>query len=281
MKRIDLHTHTVFSDGSMTPTELIFHAKERGLAAVAVADHDSVDGVKEAALAGERAGIETIPAVELSARSDTETHILGYFLNPDSPALTAALRRIRETRVQRIEETCEMLAKRNIFISLDEVRQKAGNGILCRAHIAVLMTEKGYCSSPRAAFAEWLNVGRPCYSETQALGDTEAIELIRQAGGDAYLAHLHLTKKSGDELERFLRRLIEAGLTGIEGYYTDYTAEMEREYRRLAKKYNLKLSGGTDFHGAFKPHIRIGVGLGNLEIPYSALERMREGRTAL
>ena len=274
-KYIDLHTHTVCSDGSMTPAELVRHARASGLAAVAVSDHDTADGVKEAVAAGKEAGIEVVPAIELSAISDTETHILGYFIDPDSEALVAAVDNIRAIRTQRIGETCEMLEKYNIYVTLDEVKAKAGGGILCRAHIAKLMTEKGYSTSPKAAFNEWLNVGCPCYSESQALTDTEAVELIRKAGGDAYLAHLHLTKKSGDDLDAFVKHLADAGLTGIEGYYTDYTPEMAETYRNLAKKYNLKISGGTDFHGSFKPHISIGRGLGEMRIPYSVLENMK------
>lgn len=273
---IDLHTHTICSDGSMTPAELVRHAKTSGLSAVAVSDHDTADGVREAIKTGTETGIEVIPAIELSAASDTETHILGYFIDPDSPALISAVDYIRDIRTKRIGETCNLLAKYNIHITLDEVKEKAKGGILCRAHIAKLMTEKGYSESPKEAFRQWLNTGCPCYSESQALTDTEAVDLIRKTGGDAYLAHLHLTKKFGDELERFIRRLMDAGLTGIEGYYTDYTPEMERTYRGLAEKYGLKLSGGTDFHGAFKPHISIGRGLGGLEIPDSVLQKMKK-----
>lgn len=273
---IDLHTHTIRSDGSMTPAELVRHAKAGGLSAVAVSDHDTADGVKEAIKTGTKIGIEVIPAIELSAISDTETHILGYFIDPDSPALLSAVDYIRDIRTKRMGETCDMLAKYNIRIALDEVKEKAKGGILCRAHIAKLMTEKGYSESPKAAFNQWLNAGCPCYSESQALTDTEAIELIRKAGGDAYLAHLHLTKKSGDELEQFIKHLLDAGLTGIEGYYTDYTPEMERTCRGFSEKYGLKLSGGTDFHGTFKPHISIGRGLGGLEIPDSVLEKMKK-----
>lgn len=275
-KYIDLHTHSTCSDGSMTPTELVLHAKEAGLSAVALSDHDTADGVREAVETGKRCGVEVIPAIELSAKSETETHILGYFIDPTSPALSSAVDYIRDVRTQRIGETCELLAKYGMDVTLDEVKQKAGGGILCRAHLAKIMTEKGYSTSPKEAFSKWLNVGCPAYSESQALSDTEAIELIRKAGGDAYLAHLHLTKKPHDELEAFVKRLVGEGLCGIEGYYTDYTPEMECEYRALAKKYGLKLSGGTDFHGAFKPHISIGVGLGGLKIPYSVLENMKK-----
>ena len=273
---IDLHTHSTCSDGSMSPRELVYHAKANGLSAVAVSDHDTADGVKEAIAAGKEVGIEVIPAIELSAKSDTETHILGYFIDPDAPALRKAVDYIRAVRTERIGETCDMLKQYNIDVTLDEVKALAAGGILCRAHIARIMTDKGYSASPKAAFAEWLNVGCPCYSESQALTDTEAVSLIREAGGDAYLAHLHLTKKPPEALDAFVKRLAEEGLTGIEGYYTDYTDEMAVEYRALAAKYRLKISGGTDFHGAFKPHISIGRGLGNLSIPYAVLERMKE-----
>ncbi len=274
-KLIDLHTHSTFSDGSMTPTELVMHAKKAGLSAIAVSDHDTCEGVNEALSAGSNYGVEVIPAIELSAASDTETHILGYFIDLDSKALTEAVSYIRDVRTKRIAETCEMLEKYGIHVSIDEVREKANGGILCRAHLAKIMTEKGYSTSPKDAFAKWLNVGCPCYSDSQALSDTEAIELINRSGGDAYLAHLHLTKKPHDELDKFVKRLTEVGLCGIEGYYTDYTPEMETEYRCLAKKYGLKISGGSDFHGSFKPHIAIGRGLGEMKISYSVLENMR------
>ena len=275
-RHIDLHTHSTCSDGSMTPRELVRHAKASGLSAVAVSDHDTADGVKDALDEGEKIGIEVIPAIELSAKSATETHILGYFIDPDSKILADAVDEIRRVRSERIGETCLMLREHGIDVKIEEVRAAAKGGILCRAHIARIMTDKGYSSSPKEAFAKWLNVGCPCYSESQALTDTEAIRLIRDAGGDAYLAHLHLTKKPPEELDSFVARLASEGLCGIEGYYTDYTPEMETEFRGLAAKYNLKLSGGTDFHGTFKPHIRIGAGTGNLKIPYSVLADMKK-----
>lgn len=276
MDRIDLHTHSTASDGSMTPAELVRHAKASGLRAMALSDHDTVDGVDEAMAAGHESGIEVIPAIELSAVSATETHILGYFIDPHAPSLTSALDRIRAIRVERLTETCGMLRDHGIDVSIDEVRAIAGGGVLCRAHIARIMTDKGYAASPRDAFNRWLNVGCPCYSETQAITDEEAISLIRSAGGDAYLAHLHLTKLPDDELDAFVTRLASAGLSGIEGYYTDYTADMAKKYRALAKKYGLAISGGTDFHGSFKPHIAIGRGLGNMEIPYTVLAEMKK-----
>lgn len=272
---IDLHTHSVCSDGSMTPGELVRHAKEQGLAAIALSDHDTADGVKDAMDEGKRLGVEVIPAIELSCQSAAETHILGYFIDPDSLPLRRKLTEIRRVREARVAENCAKLQRLGIAVSLEEVRKKARGGILCRAHIAKIMAEKGVVATPKEAFARYLDPGRPAHAQTQAISDEEAIALIREAGGDAYLAHLHLTGLTGDALDAFVRRLSEAGLTGLEGYYTDYTPSMTEEIRTLAEKYRLKLSGGTDFHGAFKPHIQLGRGLGNLAIPYAVLAEMK------
>ena len=275
MKTIDLHTHTVCSDGSMTPRELVRHAKESGLSAVAVSDHDSVSGVAEALDEGERIGIEVVPAIELSAQSATETHILGYFIDITNKDLLSALACAKAVRIERQEEICSKLNALGFDITMDEVRELAGSDILCRAHFARLMVKKGMIGSVRQAFDEYLANGRPAFSGREALTDVQAVRLINGAGGMAFCAHLHLTRKPPDELEKFLRRLKAEGLAGVEGYYTEYTPQMQEEFQALAKKLGLCISGGTDFHGAFKPHISIGKGLGNMAIPYSVLENMK------
>ncbi|MGI6716085.1 MAG: PHP domain-containing protein [Eubacteriales bacterium] len=276
MKTIDLHTHSTCSDGSMTPSQLVRHAKEAGLSAIALSDHDSISGVAEAVEEGKRQGVEVIPAVELSAQSDTETHILGYFIDITNKELLSALQYAKQVRYEREVETCEKLNNIGFEITMHEVEEIAETDILCRAHFAKVMVKKGYVSSVKEAFEKYLNVGKPAYSGKQALTDTQAVELINNAGGIAFLAHLHLTKKPLPELKEFLIRLKNAGLAGVEGYYTDYTPETEQEYRSLASELGLVLSGGTDFHGAFKPHIAIGRGYGNLEIPYEILEKMKK-----
>ena len=276
MKLIDLHTHTVCSDGSMTARELVRHAKESGLSAVAVSDHDSVSGVADALDEGERVGIEVIPAVELSAQSQTETHILGYFIDINNKELLDALAYAKTVRIERQEEICRKLNGLGFALTMDEVRKLAGSDILCRAHFARLMVQKGYVGSVKQAFDEYLANGRPAFSGREALTDTQAVKLINGAGGMAFCAHLHLTRKPPEELEAFLLRLKSQGLAGVEGYYTEYTPQMQEEYRRLAQKLGLCISGGTDFHGAFKPHISIGKGLGNMAIPYSVLENMKK-----
>lgn len=278
MKVIDLHTHSTCSDGSMTPSRLVSHAKDSGLSAIALTDHDSISGVAEAVEEGKKTGVEVIPAVELSAISDTETHILGYFIDINNRELQKALEYAKQVRYEREVETCRKLNELGFDITMEEVEAEAETDILCRAHFAKVMVKKGYAPSVKEAFEQYLNVGKSAYSKKQALTDIQAVELINNAGGIAFLAHLHLTKKPLPELKEFLIKLKNAGLAGVEGYYTDYTPQMERDYQSLAEESGLILSGGTDFHGAFKPHIAIGRGYGNLEIPYVILEKMKEYR---
>lgn len=276
MKYIDLHTHSIHSDGTMTPSEVVSAAKAAGLAAIALSDHDTVAGVKEAVAEGERLGVEVVPAIELSAKSETETHILGYFIDPDNTALLEKTEYIKEVRILRQEQVCRNLQNLGVGVTMEEIRSIAGSDVLCRAHFAKIMVKKGYASSVKDAFDRYLGVGRPAYSDTQALTDVEAVRLIKDAGGLAFVAHLHQTKRSPESLEVFLRRLKEEGLDGVEGYYTEYTPEMGEEYRALANRLGLMLSGGSDFHADNKPHISIGRGLGDLYVPYSLLEEMKK-----
>ena len=282
MKRIDLHTHSLCSDGAQTPADVVRTAAAAGLSAIALSDHDCITGVQEAMDTGKALGVEVIPAVELSAQSDTELHILGYFVDIHNKKLQDAMAYALQVRDERQEETCRKLNEQGFQITMDELREEAhGNPVLCRAHFAQIMVRKGYAESVKDAFSRYLSVGCYAYSNRQALTATEAVSLIREAGGIAVAAHLHLIKKPDDELKEYLKSLIPYGLDGIEGYYTDYTPEMQERYQAMAKELGLVISGGTDYHGANKPHITIGQGRGNLEIPYSVLDGLRERHAAI
>ncbi|MBQ7769471.1 MAG: PHP domain-containing protein [Oscillospiraceae bacterium] len=275
MKRIDLHTHSLCSDGAQVPTEVVRTAAEAGLAAIALSDHDCIDGVQEAMDAGKALGVEVIPAVELSAQSDTELHILGYFIDIHNKKLQDMMAYALQVRDERQEEVCRKLNEQGFDITMDELREEANGKVLCRAHFAKIMVRKGYAESVKDAFNRYLSVGCYAYSNRQALTGPEAVSLIREAGGIAVAAHLHLIKMPDDELKEYLKSLIPYGLDGIEGYYTDYTPDMEQRYRAMAEELGLVISGGTDYHGANKPHISIGKGKGDLEIPYSVLDGLR------
>ena len=277
MKRIDLHTHSLCSDGAQTPADVVRTAKEAGLSAIALSDHDCITGVQEAIDTGNALGVEVIPAVELSAQSDTELHILGYFVDIHNKKLQDTMAYALQVRDERQEETCRKLNEQGFAITMEEARAEAhGNPVLCRAHFAQIMVRKGYAESVKDAFNRYLSVGCYAYSNRQALTGPEAVSLIREAGGIAVAAHLHLIKKPDEELRQYLKALIPYGLDGVEGYYTDYTPDMEQRYQAMAKELGLVISGGTDYHGANKPHIAIGKGRGNLQIPYCVLEGLRK-----
>ncbi|MBQ8762721.1 MAG: PHP domain-containing protein [Clostridia bacterium] len=275
-KYIDLHTHSLKSDGSMTPTEVVAEAKKAGLAAIALSDHDTVDGVREAVEAGKKLGVEVIPAIEFSVQSKTETHILGYFIDIENPDLLKMLKEVVNLRIERNYVTCSRLNELGFDITLEEVRALAPNNFVGRAHFARVLMDKGYISSVKEGFDKYMSVGKYAYCEKQRLTARDAIELIKKCGGISFLAHPHLTKLPDDELKEFLVELKGCGLCGLEGYYTDYTPEMQEKYQSMAKELGLMISGGTDFHAKMKPHISIGTGLGNMKIPYSVIENMKK-----
>lgn len=274
-KLIDLHTHSTCSDGSMSPRELVRYAAQKGLAAIALTDHDSVSGVEEAVDEGKRVGLEVVPAIELSVQSETETHILGYDIDIHHPLLKKALDGVMDARNTRTLNHCKKLNELGFDVTMEEAYAIAPSGIIGRAHFARIMMEKGYVSSVKEGFDKWLGVGKPAYDGTQALTAQEAVKLIKDIGGYAFVAHPHLIRISDDALRAFLIELKAYGLDGIEGYYNEYTPEMQEKFQSMAKELGLKISGGTDFHAKMKPHIEIGIGQCNMKIPYSVLENIR------
>ena len=267
---VDLHTHSNCSDGSMSPSELVLHAAEKGLAAIALTDHDTVDGIKEAVAKGKECGIEVVPAIEFSARSKTLTHILGFYIDEDNAQLKSVLTEIVDLRKERNEVTAKLLQELGFNVTLEEAAAIAPGGIIGRAHYAKLLMDKGYTSSVKESFDKYLAAGKPAYFTNQKLEAKCIIETIHAAGGVAFLAHPH-QMKLGDKLEDYVKELVSYGLDGMEGYYSEYDEKMQTEYQAMASRYGLALSGGTDFHGDMKPHISIGKGLGNMAVPYSVL----------
>ena len=275
-KYIDLHTHSLKSDGSMTPAEVVREAKKAGLSAIALSDHDTVDGLEEAIAEGKETGVEVVPAIEFSVLSETETHILGYFIDYENPELRQMLKEVVDLRIERNHVTCARLNELGFDITLEEVRALAPNNFVGRAHFARVLMDKGYTKTVKEGFDKYMSVGKYAYCEKQRLSAKDAIELIKKCGGLSFLAHPHLTKLPDDRLREFLVELRGYGLSGLEGYYTDYTPEMQEKYQSMAKELGLMISGGTDFHAQMKPHISIGIGTGNMKIPYSVLEKIKE-----
>ena len=275
MNYIDLHTHSTASDGSLSPAALVRHAKEAGLSAIALSDHDTTAGLREAAATAKEIGIELLPALEFSVISDTETHIIGLMIDPEHDALRDAIARSQKQRIDRGYLTAEKLTALGMPVSFEEAEAIAGGDVIGRAHFAKVMVQKGYVSSIKEAFDKYLAAKKPAYVGGHVLTDREAIEIIHNAGGVAILCHPHLIKLSDSDLYNYMQKLVCYGLDAVEGYYTEFTPEMEKTFRYFAKKLGLLLSGGSDFHGANKPTIAIGKGYGNLAIPYTVLDALK------
>ncbi len=272
---VDFHTHSTCSDGTLTPSQLVRHAHESGLSAFALTDHDSVDGIEEATAQAKKTNIEFVPGIEFSAAEKTETHIIGLFIDPKNQVLLNTIQKLKNSRRRRMEDICTKLQNLGFDITHDEALEIAGGNFVGRAHIAKLMVEKGYCKTIRECFDKYIGLNKPAYSEKNELTAKEAVIAIKAAGGLAFLAHLNQTGYNLTELEELLTELKAVGLTGIEGYYPEYTPEHITQYRKLAEKLNLAISGGSDYHADMKPLIKIGVGNGSLSIPYYVYENLK------
>lgn len=272
---VDLHTHSNVSDGSMRPRELVHHGAFLGLKAMALTDHDTMDGIPEAMDAGRHYRIEVVPGVELSTRAEVQVHMLGYYLDPGCPALREAFASLQEERKQTHVRYLELLRKNGFPMTHEEVLEVAGEAGIGRAHYARVMMNKGYVASVKEAFDLYLGVGMPCYIERKVMHPVEAIRLIHEAGGVAFFAHPHQTKLEDKALYRLLSDLKKEGLDGLEGYYSEYTPIMQDKFQYFAKRLKLAISGGSDYHADMKPHIEMGCGMGNLRIPYAVLEGIK------
>lgn len=274
-KYIDLHTHSTCSDGSFTPKELIRYADEIGLYAIALTDHDNTDGLSEAENEAKGRDIIFIPGIELSCDYESELHIVGLNIDYKCEAMVKATDKFKEDRKIRNINTIKRLNAAGVDITLEEAFKYCPGDALGRAHIAKVMVDKGYCSTVKEAFKKYLGKGKPGYSNELRISSYEAIDLIKKAGGISILAHCHYLGLEGEDFYNFVLDLKNHGLDGLEGYYTEYTDEQSDFFIKTAKRLGLKISGGTDFHGAMKPTISLGTGFGNLKIPKEILSKLQ------
>lgn len=278
---VDLHTHSTFSDGTYTPTDLVRYAKKKSLRALALTDHDSVRGIGEAAAAGKEAGVEVIPGVELSAAfPGGAMHLLGLFVEPASAPFLDHLSILQATRRERSPRIVKKLQDLGLKITEEEVAAVAGGGEAGRPHFARVLMEKGYVQTITEAFERYVGDGGPAFVERFQFSPEACMTLIHEAGGVAVLAHPRTLRLPADRLAPLLERWVKAGLDGIEVYYGTHTPEETVRYERLAAEWNLAATGGSDFHGDNRPGIDLGVGTGSLFVPYSLLDslRVRRGR---
>lgn len=276
---IDLHVHSTASDGTLSPAELVQEAKKAGLAAIAVTDHDSVGGIREALDAGNVYGLEVVPGIELSTEyADTEIHVVGLFIDPDNHLLNEQIRAFVDNRDNRNLKIIEKLQAAGFSITAEEIYRRNPGSVIARPHIARYLVDTGQAKDVKTVFNKYIGDGCPCFVDRFKITPMRAVELIHAAGGTAVLAHPCLYKMSRETLIRMIEEMLIPGLDGIEAVYSCNQGSDEKDYREIAEKYGLLLSGGSDFHGANKPHIHLGTGRGNLRVPYEFLEQIRASR---
>jgi 3',5'-nucleoside bisphosphate phosphatase len=270
---IDLHAHSNASDGSLPPAALVALGAEIGLKALALTDHDTVDGVGEAMRAAEGGRMRLVPGIELSARLPEGTlHVVGLFIDHEHPAMTAFLGDVRRMRDERNARLTAKLEEIGMPVSLAEAAAIAGGEIVGRPHFAAALVRKGYAQSLAEVFEKILGRGGAAHVFKERFSPEACIGVIRAAGGVPILAHPDQTKRKGEELDALVAELKRFGLSGIETHCAPYTSQMVHDYRTLGERHGLLRSGGSDFHGKPKPDIRLGRGFGSLRVPDSLLE---------
>lgn len=282
MKAIDLHTHTCKSDGSYTPTELVDYAIEKGLAAVAITDHDTTEGLNEAlshaADLKEKClpSVEVVPGIEFSTKYENQdVHVVGLFIAYDSPMFKQALADFVDSRTNRNRKMCENLRDAGIDITYEKLRARYPDSVITRAHYASYLFEKGYVKSRQDAFSQYLGDHTKYFVPREKVTPVQAVKLILHAGGIPILAHPPLYHMGNDRLDKLTASLKAEGLMGIETFYSTYSNQDIRDMQRLAAKYDLLFSGGSDFHGTNKPGLDLGCGYGKLFVPEDLLAKMK------
>lgn len=276
-KTIDLHVHSTYSDGSYTPSELVDLALKQNLSAFALTDHDTTDGILEAVEAAENTDLRVIGGIEFSTGYlNKDVHILGLFIDYQDIRFQEQLRNFQNSRNTRNEKIAAKLRQHQIPVTLEEITEAFPNSVCTRAHFASYLRKKGFVSSEREAFDRFLGDRAPCFVPREKVTPYQAIHLIHEFKGLAVLAHPLLYGFSARILEEFVAEMKKAGLDGIETIYSCNTASDTVFTRQLASRYQLKITGGSDFHGDSKPGLAMGTGYGNLMVPYSVLEQLEK-----
>jgi predicted metal-dependent phosphoesterase TrpH len=265
----------------MSPSEIVRYAKAKGLQAIAITDHDTIEGLEEGLSEGKRIGFEVIPGIEISAvHSPGSMHLLGFFLDIYHPLLNERLGYLQKARAERNPKIAEKLSRLGIDLTYEEVLKVSGGGQVGRPHFAQVLLGKGYVRSFQEAFDRFLKKGAPAYVDKFRFTAKEALHFINEAKGIAVLAHPNTLGMNGySELENLLVQLVEEGLKGVEVYYPEHSASEVAQYKILAERYGLLLTGGTDYHGIDKNSLDIGVGRGDMKLPYSLVENLKAARS--
>ena len=274
--------HSTASDGSDEPAALMAMAARSGLSAVALTDHDTVEGLAEARGAADEAGVRLVQGCELSCEvGSANMHLLVYFLDDGPGPLQDRLSGLQAARADRNRRIVAVLQDHGLDITLDEILAEAGGGSVGRPHVAGVLLHKGYVSSIQEAFDVWLANGRPAYLERERLLPGVAIALAHASGAVAVLAHPTSLGYDGPALEQFVAGLAADGLDGMECEYGRYSPDLRAALRAMADRLGLAVTGGSDYHGRYKPDLALGSGLGDLAVPDALLETLEARRPAL
>jgi predicted metal-dependent phosphoesterase TrpH len=281
---IDLHTHTDASDGSLEPTQLVDAAREAGISVLAITDHDTFAGFEVAVEPTDPMGLRLIRGIELTCDyRDQNVHLLAYFLDVEpSVQFREWLERMHDSRRERNRELAERLRQLGLDIHIEEV-EKLGHHMTGRPHFARLLVSKGYAVNRDEAFERYIGESGAAYVKRHVASIQEAIRIVRAAGGVTSLAHPGRVVPVNDPLEdHVFRELTDAGLTAVEAYHSDHSAEDTRHYLQIAERFGLVTTGGSDFHGEAKPNFELGRGVnGNLRIPAQVMTDLEERSRAL
>ena len=269
-KKADLHVHTTFSDGTFPPEKVVEYASKIGLDCIAICDHDVVDGIEPALRAGEKWGVEIIPAIEVTAeKHGHEIHILGFYIDWQDKEFQKKLKQLCRQRKKRIYEMVGKLKGIGLALEAEEVFEAGGEGSVGRLHLATVLRKKGYTNTVEEAFRKYIGDGKPCYVAKINLTPEEAIGEIIKAKGIPVLAHPGVTAK-----DEFILSYIKHGLMGIEVYHPEHTPVIVRHYEKLAKDLGLLITGGSDCHGLGKGRVL----MGSVTVPYELVEKLRDGK---
>ncbi len=279
MNIVDLHVHSNKSDGSLSPSQLVDYAVEKGLSAFALTDHDTTDGVDEALAAAKGKNIEVIPGIEFSSEYEgQDIHIVGLYIDYKSDFFKRRLINFVNGRTIRNQEMCRRLTEHGIPVTYEELLEEFPNCVITRSHYAKYLLNHGYTKSMKEAFDRYIGDRCPCFVPRKKITPMRAVEIILKAGGFPVLAHPLLYHMGSARLERLVALLKDMGLQGLEAIYCTYSPSDERQMRALAAKYDLCISGGSDFHGSAKPGLDLATGYGKLFIPQEVLEKINRRR---
>lgn len=276
---VDLHTHSTASDGSEAPQDVVEAAARAHLKAVALTDHDTLEGIGAARSAARRIGIEFVPGVELSVDwHGRPMHMLSYWIEPRPGPLQDRLAALRDGRNTRNAEIIAALVEMGADITIDQVQAQAGGGSVGRPHIAAVLVAGGAVGSMGEAFDRYLARGRPAYRDRPRLGAVEAVHLTRASGGVAVVAHPHTVADRSEGFAEAFAEFAALGLSGVECHYVEYPADHRIRLAAIAERHGLIATGGSDFHGRYKPGISVGTGRGDLAVPDRALSELAAAR---